>query len=95
MSSGTYTVDELAIARTPDQLKQSIKESILNGDTVKDDDCQVNLRTVINHIDDHLIIELISRIDKTNPAYSKYMAAIDEQAEKVASDLTDKFKLVF
>ena len=95
MKAGEYTVDELAMARTKDQLKQSIKEAILNGDTVKDDDCNVNLRTVINNIDDHLIIELISRMDKTNPAYSKYITAIDEHAEAVASDMADKFNLVF
>lgn len=91
----TYDVGALAIGRSKEELKSAIERAVLGGDTVEDDDCKVNLRTVVNNIEDHLIIELISRIDKTNPSYSKYMAAIDEQAEAIASDMADKFKLVF
>ena len=93
--SGIYSVDELAMARSKDELQSSIKETILNGDTVSDDDCKVNFKTLINNIDEDLVCELLSRIDRTNPSYSKVMGIIDEVADKVASDLTDKFNLVF
>ena len=95
MDSGTYTVDELVLGRTTDELAVCIKESILNGHTIIDNDCKINLRTVINNIDDHLIIELISRIDRTNPSYSKYMDEIDEVAGRAAVDMAEKLDMVF
>lgn len=90
-----YTVDELAMARTTDELQEAIKNTIINGDSVKDDDCKVNFKTIINNIDEDLVCELLSRIDRTNPSYSKVMSIIDEVADKAACNMTDKFKLVF
>lgn len=95
MRADEFTVDELEMARSPEQTKEAVKKAILNGDTVSDNDCKVNLKTIINSVEDHLIIELISRIDRTNPAYSKYMTAIDEHTEAAASDLVDKHEMVF
>ena len=90
-----YTVDELAMARSTDELQEAIKKAIINGDSVKDDDCKVNFKTVINNIDEDLVCELLSRIDRTNPSYSKVMGIIDEVAVNAASDLADKYKMVF
>lgn len=90
-----YTVDELAMARSTDELQEAIKNTIINGDSVKDDDCKVNFKTVINNIDEELVCELLSRIDRTNPSYSKVMGIIDEVAGNAASDLADKYKMVF
>ncbi len=93
--NGVYTVEELAMARSKDELQEAIKKTIINGDSVKDDDCKVNFNTVINNIDEDLVCELLSRIDRTNPSYSKVMVIIDELADKTASDMADKFNLVF
>ncbi len=93
--NGVYTVEELAMARSKDELQEAIKKTIINGDSVKDGDCKVNFKTVINNIDEDLVCELLSRIDHTNPSYSKVMGIIDELADKTASDMTDKFNLVF
>lgn len=93
--NGVYTVEELAMARSKDELQEAIKKTIINGDSVKDDDCKVNFKTVINNIDEDLVCELLSRIDRTNPSYSKVMGIIDELADKTASDMADKFNLVF
>lgn len=93
--NGVYTVEELAMARSKDELQEAIKKTIINGDSVKDDDCKVNFKTVINNIDEDLVCELLSRIDRTNPSYSKVMGIIDELADKAASEMTDKFNLVF
>lgn len=90
-----YTVDELAMARSKDELQEAIKKTILSGDSVKDDDCEVNFKTIVNNIDEELVCELLSRIDRTNPSYSKVMGVIDEVAGKTAADMTDKFNLVF
>ena len=93
--NGVYTVEELAMTRSKDELQEAIKKTIINGDSVKDDDCKVNFKTVINSIDEDLVCELLSRIDRTNPSYSKVMGIIDELADKTASDMADKFNLVF
>jgi len=93
--NGVYTVEELAMTRSKDELQEAIKKTIINGDSVKDDDCKVNFKTVINSIDEDLVCELLSRIDRTNPSYSKVMGIIDELADKTASDVADKFNLVF
>ena len=93
--NGVYTVEELAMARSKDELQEAIKKTIINGDSVKYDDCKVNFKTIINNIDEDLVCELLSRIDRTNPSYSKIMGIIDELADKTASDMTDKFNLVF
>lgn len=93
--NGVYTVEELAMARSKDELQEAIKKTIINGDSVKDDDCKVNFKTVINNIDEDLVCELLSRIDRTNPSYSKVMGIIDEVAGKAACEMTDKFNLVF
>ena len=92
MSSGIYTVDELAMARSKEDLKVAIEKTILNGDTVNDDDCSVDY---VASADRKAINELLSRLDRTNQSYGKYLAVIDESVANTASDMADKFKLVF
>lgn len=92
MKAGEYTVDELAMDRSKQDLKVAIEKTILNGDTVKDDDCSVDY---VASADRKAINELLSRLDRTNQSYGKYLAVIDESVANTASDMADKFNLVF